>query len=386
MIEKLKNDFALHYGGDANEIQVYFAPGRVNLLGEHTDYNGGLVMPFSLQYGTYLLVRKAVDDKIRFKSKNFKTTAEVCLHSEIKKIGNEWVNYQLGVIKEFVKKGYAVKGLELLYHGNIPNGAGLSSSASIEMVTAFAVNDLFGFNEEILELINMAQRAENLFVGMNCGIMDMFAVGMGEEHKVIILDCDTLEYDRVEVPMRDYRFVISNTNKARRLADSKYNERRAQCEKVVELLQTAKPIRNLSQVSIEEWKQFQKLVNDEVLKKRANHVITENQRVRNGIAALKRNNLSLFGEQMNASHVSLKEDYEVSCNELDLLVEEALKINGVLGSRMTGAGFGGCTISLVHHDAVDLFRQKVGINYKSLTGLDAEFYLSVPGDGVRKLN
>ncbi len=384
-IEQLQNDFITRYGGQADDIRLYFAPGRVNLLGEHTDYNGGLVMPFSLQFGTILLVRKRKDQKIRFISRNFKVTADVCLKTEIARVGNEWVNYPLGVIREFRLKGMEPGGMDLLFMGNIPNGAGLSSSASIEMVTAFAVNDLHGFGVDKQEMVHMAQRAENNFVGMNCGIMDMFAVGMGAEDKVIMLDCDTLEYSLVEIPMGDHVFVISDTRKERRLADSKYNERRSQCEQVVEIVSRKKPVRNLSEISPEEWQKLQKLVNDPVLLKRASHVISENQRVREGMAALENQDLVTFGKLMQASHQSLKTDYEVSCLELDVLVNEALKIDGVPGSRMTGAGFGGCTISLVHKNRVETFIDRVGNNYLEKTGLEPKFYEATPGDGVRKI-
>jgi galactokinase len=383
-LNELQHDFITLYGGDIMNIQVYFAPGRVNLLGEHTDYNGGLVMPFSLQFGTILLARKRSDRKIRFNSKNFNVTADVCLITDIARVGNEWVNYPLGVINEFRLKGLEPGGLDLLFMGNIPNGAGLSSSASIEMVTAFAVNDLFGFGMDKKEMVHMAQRAENNFVGMNCGIMDMFAVGMGEEGKVIMLDCDTLDYSLVEIAMGDYVFVISDTRKERRLADSKYNERRAQCEAVVEIISTKKPVRNLSEISPDEWQALQKLVGDPVLVKRARHVISENQRVREGMTALERNELVSFGKAMQGSHQSLKVDYEVSCMELDVLVEEAMKIKGVLGSRMTGAGFGGCTISLVHQNSVEMFIDRVGDGYFKKTGLQPKFYEATPGDGVRK--
>ncbi|MCB2219104.1 MAG: galactokinase [Bacteroidetes bacterium] len=384
-LKELKHDFIALYGGDMTNIQVYFAPGRVNLLGEHTDYNGGLVMPFSLQVGTILLVRKRNDRKIRFNSKNFKVNADVCLITDIARVGNEWVNYPLGVINEFRLKGLEPVGMDLLYMGNIPNGAGLSSSASIEMVTAFAVNDLNNFGVSKLEMVHMSQRAENNFVGMNCGIMDMFAVGMGMDNRVIMLDCDTLDYSLVEIPMEGNVFIISDTKKERKLADSKYNERRSQCEAVVEIVNSHHPIKNLSQLSVAQWDQYKSLISDEVLRKRAKHVITENQRVKDGMAALAHHDLTLFGQKMNASHESLKTDYEVSCYELDVLVEAAQNVNGVLGSRMTGAGFGGCTISLLPEVSVATFKNEVGEIYQQKTGLKPAFYLAVPSEGVRKL-
>jgi len=384
-LEDLKKEFVRRYGGNIEEVSAYFAPGRVNLLGEHTDYNGGLVMPFSIGFGTVLLTRKRNDEKIRFASRNFTQTADVCMKSEIDKVGNSWINYPLGLFKEFQLQGFNPGGLDLLFYGNIPNGAGLSSSASIEMVTAFAINDLFGYGKNVIDMVHMAQHAENNFVGMNCGIMDMFAVGMGVDGKVIMLDCDTLDYSLVEIPIEGYVFIISDTKKERKLADSKYNERRSQCEAVVEIVNGHHPIKNLSQLSVAQWDQYKSLISDEVLRKRATHVITENQRVKDGMAALANHDLTLFGQKMNASHESLKTDYEVSCYELDVLVEAAQNVNGVVGSRMTGAGFGGCTISLLPEGSVATFKNEVGEIYQQKTGLKPAFYLAVPSDGVRKL-
>jgi galactokinase len=384
-IDKLKKQFIELNGPSEEEIHVFFAPGRVNLIGEHTDYNDGLVFPFALQYGTYLLARKGSGPMIKFKSENFPMTAQVCLQNEVKRVGATWINYPLGVIHEFKSRGYKVGGLELLFAGDIPNEAGLSSSASIEMVTAFAVNEIFGFGMEMIDLVKLSQRAENNFVGMNCGIMDQFAVGMGKKGHGVFLNCATLDYELVPLNIDKYSFIISNTNKKRGLSDSKYNERRSECEDAVKDISVQIPISNLSQLSFEEFENVSEIISNPVVRKRARHVISENQRVREAIKNFKEGKLESVGKAMVASHYSLKDDYEVSCIELDIMVEEALKIDGVLGSRMTGAGFGGCTISIVHDEKLETFMNEVGENYLSKTGIKADFYVARAGDGPRQI-
>jgi galactokinase len=385
-INLLKKQFVELNGPSDEDIQVFFAPGRVNLIGEHTDYNDGLVFPFALQYGTYLLARKANDPMVKFKSANFPMTAQVCLQNEVKRIGDTWINYPLGVIHEIEGLGHKVGGLEFLFAGDIPNEAGLSSSASIEMVTAFAVNEMFGFGMNMIDLIKLSQSAENNFVGMNCGIMDQFAVGMGKQNHGVFLDCATLEYELVPFNISNYSFVVSNTNKKRGLSDSKYNERRAQCEQAVKDISVQKPISNLSELSAKDFDEVIILIQDPIIKQRARHVITENQRVSLATEFFKNNNLEALGKLMTESHISLKEDYEVSCFELDTMVEESLKMKGVLGSRMTGAGFGGCTISIVQNAQLDVFKKEVGENYYKKTGLKAEFYHALAGDGARRIS
>jgi len=384
-IEILEREFEKTYGYSADDIQVYFAPGRVNLIGEHTDYNGGYVLPCSLQFGTYLLVRLLNAPMVRFKSMNFPTTAQVCVQIGVNKIGKTWINYPLGVIKEFQKKDIDVKGLALMYNGNIPNGAGLSSSASIEVVTAYAINEITGAGLNKLELIKMSQQAENKFVGMNCGIMDQFAVTMGKKGNAVFLNCDTLDYELVPLLFKDYKIVIANTNKRRELADSKYNERRSECDQALHILRSFKQLKSLGGMSVSEFESVQHELKDPVLKKRVKHVITENNRVLDGIESLKKGNIEQFGKLMVESHNSLKNDYEVSCSELDVMVEEAMKIKGVLGSRMTGGGFGGCTVSLVHNDEIETFMNEVGKNYKLKTNLEADFYVTEIGDGVKRI-
>jgi galactokinase len=384
-IKSLTDEFINLHGGTKDDIKIYFAPGRVNLIGEHTDYNGGYVFPCSLHYGTYLLVRIIYDAVIKLKSMNMPIIAEVCVDKEITPIGQTWVNYPLGVIREFQMRKFRLPGMAMLFAGNIPNAAGLSSSASIEMVTAFALNDLGGYKLDTIDLIKLSQHAENEFVGMNCGIMDQFAVGMGKKDFAIFLNCDTLDFKHVPLKLGDYKLVITNTNKRRELAGSKYNERRMECERAVSDLNSVKSLRNLSELSLTEFNKLKENIKNDIDRKRARHVISENNRVLKAMECLPVNDLKTFGQLMVESHISLKEDYEVSCFELDTLVEEALKVKGVLGSRMTGAGFGGCTVSLVHEDSTDTFIRTVGENYKRITGLEASFFIAEVGDGARKL-
>jgi galactokinase len=373
------------YGGDPAEISAFFAPGRVNLIGEHTDYNYGYVLPCSLQFGTYLLARPTIETKIKFKSLNFPVTATVCVGDDFKPIGKEWMNYPLGVMQEFKKKKLPVPGMELMYWGNIPNGAGLSSSASIEIVTAFAIDYLMQTDLPKKEIIKMAQTAENEFVGMKCGIMDQFAVMMGRTNHAVFLNCDTLEFELIPLILGNYKLVISNTNKRRELTETKYNERRSECENAVEILNQEVAIDHLSQIGVAEFHKLEEAITDQVIKRRAQHVIFENERVLSAVNALRADNLDLFGQYMVESHHSLRDDYEVSCFELDTLVEEALNVKGVIGSRMTGGGFGGCTISLVHMDQIETFKTLVGKNYAARTGLQADFYISGIGDGAKRI-
>jgi len=383
--DHLRESFINLYGEAADELHAFFSPGRVNLIGEHTDYNGGYVFPCALSFGTYLLVRNNNSRKLQFATTNFDHRGEINLDEPFEKEGKSWINYPMGVLNEFRKTAREVEGLDLLYSGDIPNGAGLSSSASIEMVTAFAINQLFGFGLNRMELVKLSQRAENIFVGVNCGIMDQFASGMGSADHALFLNCDTLDYERVPLKLDGMKIVIANTNKRRGLADSKYNERRAQCEAVVDTLRKEKNIRHLSDLSLEEFNSMSHLISDEDQKKRARHVISENHRTLTAIEALNSGDIQYFGQLMNQSHDSLRDDYEVTGRELDTLVEEARKIEGTLGSRMTGAGFGGCTVSIVQEDAVETFIRDVGKGYSGKTGLTADFYVAEIGDGSKQL-
>ncbi len=384
-LSDLKKEFNRIYG--EGEASVFFSPGRVNLIGEHTDYNGGYVFPCALTFGTYLVIRKNNKGVVRFASLNFDFKDEIALDKlETKVADGAWVNYPLGVMQQFSKKGVAFVGMDLMYYGDIPNGAGLSSSASIELATAVAVNDLYACKLDMMEMVKIGQRAENQFVGVNCGIMDQFAVGMGQKNHAMALKCDTLKWTAVPLELGNYKIVIANTNKRRGLADSKYNERRGECEKAVEYLNKKKPIHFLGDINLAEFEDLKSAIPDEVVLRRARHVVSENQRVIDAIPALKAGDLIKFGQLMNASHDSLRDDYEVTGVELDTLVEEARKIKGVIGSRMTGAGFGGCTVSLVDAGSVDTFIKVVGENYKARTGLTPDFYVAEVGDGAGKVD
>jgi len=384
-IKNLKKEFIELNGGSEDEIHVFFAPGRVNLIGEHTDYNNGYVMPFSLQYGTWLLARLSSDPLVKFKSKNFPMTAQVCMKHDIRPIGDTWINYPLGVFAEMNKLGFQTGGIELLYSGDIPNEAGLSSSASIEMVTAFAINELFSNGISPVELVKIGQAAENEFVGMKCGIMDQFAVTMGIKDHAVFLDCGTLDYETVPFDLGDYTIMICNTNKKRGLANSKYNERRMECEKAVEELSKDINIISLSDLNPGEFNNMKHLISDPVVYKRASHVISENQRVLMAKEKLKNGDLEELGKLMTESHESLRNDYEVSCKELDIMVETSNAIEGVLGSRMTGAGFGGCTISILHNTQIETFTNCVGKSYFEKTAKKADFYIAQPSDGVKEI-
>jgi galactokinase len=372
--------------GDRNDKPVlFFSPGRVNLIGEHTDYNGGYVFPCALNYGTYLLIRRNKINVLKFSTINFNDDSENEINGLFVKTEKKWTNYPIGVINEFLKIGINTGGLELLYYGDVPNGAGLSSSASIEMVTAVALNEFFKAGLSTLDLVKMSQKAENEFVGMNCGIMDQFAVGFGKKDHAIFLNCDTLFFEQVPILLNDYSLIITNTNKRRGLTDSKYNERRGECEKAVELLQAFKPIRNLSELTSDDIQHLEKYIKNPVVRKRAKHVISENTRVNEAVKVLRNNDIARFGELMNLSHDSLKDDYEVTGFELDTLVYEGRKIAGVVGTRMTGAGFGGCTVSIVSKDSTTRFMTELSLAYHNITGLVPDFYQPEISDGARKL-
>jgi galactokinase len=384
--EELKASFISLYGElKEEEPLVFFSPGRVNMIGEHTDYNGGYVFPCALTFGTYLLARINGTRSVSFATTNFDHRATNSLDEPFEKEGNVWINYPKGVLNELRKSAKEIEGIDLLYSGDIPNGAGLSSSASIEMVTAFAMNQMFGFGMDRMELVKLSQRAENLFVGVNCGIMDQFASGMGASNHALFLNCDTLDYERVPMKLDGKKIIISNTNKRRGLADSKYNERRAQCEAAVEVLRNGKNIRNLSDLNLSEFESLSHLITDKDQLRRARHVISENARTLAAIKALNGGDIDAFGVLMNESHDSLRDDYEVTGIELDTLVDEARKVDGTIGSRMTGAGFGGCTVSIVNEDAVENFIREVGKGYAQRTGLTADFYVAEIGDGSKQI-
>ena len=386
MLEKLYDKFKELFGYEAES--KFFAPGRVNLIGEHTDYNGGHVFPCAIHKGTYALVKKRDDKKFRMYSENFENLGiiEFLLDNLVNEKKHKWVNYPKGVVKMFIEAGYKIdSGFDVLFYGNIPNGSGLSSSASIEIVTSIILKDLYNLDIDMVEMVKLSQKAENQFIGVNSGIMDQFAVGMGKKDNAILLDCNTLKYSYAPVILKDEVLVIGNTNKKRGLADSKYNERRAECEEALKDLQKELDIQSLGELSVEEFNKSEKLIKNEINRKRAKHAVYENQRTIKAQKELMEGNLEEFGRLMNESHVSLRDDYEVTGIELDTMVEIAWNQEGVIGSRMTGAGFGGCTISIVKKDAVDKFIENVGKEYKEKVGLDADFYVVNISDGAKKL-
>ena len=364
---------------------TFFCPGRVNLIGEHIDYNGGKVMPCAISLGTYMVVSKNKDNVFRFRCLNFPETADLPLQSSYSKSGKEWFNYPLGVINELVKKNGNLSGLDMLFYGNLPIGAGLSSSASIEVLTAFTLQTIFQLGISNIDIALLGKRVENDFIGVNSGIMDQFAVAMGKEYKAILLDCDTLEYEYLPLNTGDYILAIINSNKQRTLADSKYNERFSECRTALKYLQKELKADHLCDIDTKTFESHHHLINDTVLEKRALHVISENERVKEAKEVLSEGNLQRFGELMYASHESLKELYEVSGKELDTIVEFCKTYKETIGARMTGAGFGGCAIALVRKDKFDDFSQQLTTYYKNKIGYEPGVFASVIGDGVRNL-
>ena len=385
-MKPLEQKFKEVFGKDAE--QQFFAPGRVNLIGEHTDYNGGNVFPCAIDRGTYGLVSKRADRTFRMYSENFADLGvmEFTLDELVNDKKHDWANYPKGVIKMFVEEGFKIdSGFDFLVSGNIPNGAGLSSSASIEMLTGIVLKDLFHLSIDPIAMALLGKKVENLFIGVNSGIMDQFAIAMGKKDNAILLDCNTLKYDYVPVVLKDEVIVIANTNKRRGLADSKYNERRAECDEALAELQTKWPIKALGELSIEEFEANKDLIKSPIRQKRAKHAVYENQRTLKAQKELSAGNLAEFGKLMNQSHISLRDDYEVTGVELDTLAALAWEQPGVVGSRMTGAGFGGCTVSIVKKDKVDDFIKNVGEAYKNKIGYAADFYIAAVSEGARKL-
>lgn len=387
MKETILKTFAEVFG-DAEGAKAYFAPGRVNLIGEHTDYNGGHVFPCALTIGTYGAVRKRNDNKLRFYSMNFEhlNVIESSLDDLTPRKNAGWTNYPKGVMWALREKGYEIPcGIDLMLFGNIPNGSGLSSSASVEVLTGYILNDLFDLGISNQDLALLGQFSENNFNGVNCGIMDQFAIAMGKKDHAIFLDTADLSFEYAPIKLEGAKIVISCSNKKRGLGDSKYNERRAECEEALEEIRQKVKVDSLGDLSEEQFEEVRDAIKDATRQKRAKHAVYENQRTIKAVQALKANDIELFGKLMNASHVSLRDDYEVTGIELDTLVEEAWKVEGVIGSRMTGAGFGGCTVSIVKDDAVDTFIEKVGTAYKAAIGYAADFYVVQIGDGPAKL-
>lgn len=387
MKEQLKQKFYEVFGKHDN-VHIYFAPGRVNLIGEHTDYNGGHVFPCALTIGTYAAVRKNGSKTIRFYSVNFEQDGviETQVDDLVYRKEKDWTNYPMGIIWALKERGYHIdSGFDVLIFGTIPNGSGLSSSASLEVLTGYFIKELYKFDIGNCELALIGQEAENKFIGVNCGIMDQFAVAMGKQNKAIFLDTATLEYEYAPVVLDDAKIVIGNTNKKRGLNDSKYNERRSECEEALRELQAVIQVDSLGALTEDEYEQYKGVIDSEVRQRRARHAVYENQRTIRAVDALKKGDLTTFGKLMVASHESLRDDYEVTGMELDTLVEEALHQPGVIGSRMTGAGFGGCTVSIVKNAFVDSFIQEVGKKYDEKIGYAADFYVVEIGDGPVEL-
>ena len=375
MEKKLMETFQKLYGGEG-DIRTFFSPGRVNLIGEHTDYNGGHVFPCALTLGTYGIARKRNDRKIRFYSDNFSGLGvmETSLDDLVPSPAAKWTNYPKGVIWAFEKKGYSIaQGMDVLVYGNIPNGSGLSSSASLEVLTGVILKDLFDIEISMQDIALIGQYSENHYNGCNCGIMDQFAVAMGKKDCAVFLDTNTLQYEYATVKLEDAKIVITNSKVKHSLVDSAYNDRRRESETALKDLQKVVDIRTLGDLTEEEFEIHKDAIGDEICKKRAKHAVYENQRTIRAVKALKENDIAGFGRLMNQSHISLRDDYEVSCEEIDILVDLAWKINGVVGSRITGGGFGGCTVSIVKNDAVETFVEQVGKGYKEQTGHEAEF-------------
>ena len=387
MKEKVLQRFAKVYGSNEG-ARVFFAPGRVNLIGEHTDYNGGHVFPCALTIGTYAVAKKRKDRKLRFYSMNFSRIG--IIESSLDELTPDkeagWTNYPKGVMWAFKERGMEIEnGMDILLNGTIPNGSGLSSSASVEVVTGYILKELFGFNVSNQDLALIGQFSENNFNGVNCGIMDQFAIAMGKKDNAIFLDTADLSYEYAPVKLQGAKIVISCSNKKRGLGDSKYNERREECETALSEIQSGMGINTLGDLDEALFEQVKMAIKDEDRRKRAKHAVYENQRTVKAVQALKNNDIELFGKLMNESHISLRDDYEVTGEELDTLVEEAWKIDGVIGSRMTGAGFGGCTVSIVKDEAVDAFIEKVGAAYKERIGYAAGFYVVEIGSGTCEL-
>ena len=388
MQEKLFEKFEELFG-DTSDAHLYFSPGRVNLIGEHTDYNGGHVFPCALTIVTYGAAKKRNDNKIHFYSMNLDnfgvievTLKDLSYHAEY-----NWANYPLGVVWAFAEKGYTLDtGFDMVIWGNIPNGSGLSSSASLEVLTGVILRDLYNIDAlTMTDLALIGQYSENNFNGCNCGIMDQFAVAMGKADNAIFLDTSTLKFEYAPVKLKDAKIIITNSKVKHSLVDSAYNTRRQECADALAALQTVVSIESLGDLDMETFEKYKSVIGDPIKEQRAKHAVAENQRTIDAVAALKEDNIELFGQLMNQSHISLRDDYEVSCEEIDILVDLAWNTSGVIGSRITGGGFGGCTVSIVKNDAIDTFIETIGTAYKEKVGHEAEFYTVEIGDGARRL-
>lgn len=390
MMKKKLFDMFAELFGDSEGARFYFSPGRVNLIGEHTDYNGGHVFPCALTLGTYGAARKREDNKIHFYSMNLDSfgVVEASLDDLTNKKEYNWANYPLGVVWAFKEKGHTItSGFDMVIWGNIPNGSGLSSSASLEVLTGVILTDLFEVKDlSMTDLALIGQYSENNFNGCNCGIMDQFAVAMGKKDHAIFLDTSDLSYEYAPCVLDGAKIVITNSKVKHSLVDSAYNDRRNECAAALKALQSELDIQALGDLTPEEFEAHKSLIKDEIQLQRAKHAVYENQRTIDAVTALKAGDIESFGKLMNQSHISLRDDYDVSCEEIDILVDLAWKIPGVLGSRITGGGFGGCTVSIVKNESVDTFIETIGKTYLEKVGHEAEFYTVDIGDGASRLD
>ena len=390
MMKKKLFDMFAELFGDSEGARFYFSPGRVNLIGEHTDYNGGHVFPCALTLGTYGAARKREDNKIHFYSMNLDSfdIVEASLDDLTNKKEYNWANYPLGVVWAFKEKGHTItSGFDMVIWGNIPNGSGLSSSASLEVLTGVILTDLFEIKDlSMTDLALIGQYSENNFNGCNCGIMDQFAVAMGKKDHAIFLDTSDLSYEYAPCVLDGAKIVITNSKVKHSLVDSAYNDRRNECAAALKALQSELDIQALGDLTPEEFEAHKSLIKDEIQLQRAKHAVYENQRTIDAVTALKAGDIESFGKLMNQSHISLRDDYDVSCEEIDILVDLAWKIPGVLGSRITGGGFGGCTVSIVKNESVDTFIETIGKTYLEKVGHEAEFYTVDIGDGASRLD
>lgn len=390
MMKKKLFDMFAELFGDSEGARFYFSPGRVNLIGEHTDYNGGHVFPCALTLGTYGAARKREDNKIHFYSMNLDSfdVVEASLDDLTNKKEYNWANYPLGVVWAFKEKGHTItSGFDMVIWGNIPNGSGLSSSASLEVLTGVILTDLFEIKDlSMTDLALIGQYSENNFNGCNCGIMDQFAVAMGKKDHAIFLDTSDLSYEYAPCVLDGAKIVITNSKVKHSLVDSAYNDRRNECAAALKALQSELDIQALGDLTPEEFEAHKFLIKDEIPLQRAKHAVYENQRTIDAVTALKAGDIERFGKLMNQSHISLRDDYDVSCEEIDILVDLAWKIPGVLGSRITGGGFGGCTVSIVKDESIDTFIETIGKTYLEKVGHEAEFYTVDIGDGASRLD
>lgn len=387
MKQKLTEQFLKLYG-DGEECQAYFAPGRVNLIGEHTDYNGGHVFPCALTLGTYAIVRKRKDEKLSFYSMNFENNGIIVsdIHDLTPQKEAGWSNYPKGVMWAFKERGFHMDtGLDILIYGNIPNGSGLSSSASLEVLTGLILKELYAFDVTMTDIAKISQYAENNFNGCNCGIMDQFASAMGKKDHAVFLDTNTLEYQYVPIILKDAAIVIVNSKVKHNLVESAYNDRRNESESAVTQLKSAIDIQTLGELTEEQYEKYKHIITDDICRKRAKHAVYENQRTIRAVKALSAGDIEGFGKLMNESHISLRDDYQVSCPEIDILVQLSWELPGVIGARITGGGFGGCTVNIVKKEVIDTFIKEVGTSYKEKTGHEAEFYVVETGAGAHRI-